>query len=364
VKRLGTSTRLKVDTIKQIARESRTHKVILDIIFDELTTQSKINPALEVNYGYKKKTSMKEYPDIIFQNGAKKYAISIITNVKPNEDSKLAKQLIQRHHYFIEQDMEPIWFIEKKEHSVEVEKNSIVLWDAEITIASKTYEDDKWDSVIEEVAEDIEFFQHFSYPVTMPQLCIDVRSMYYVYANEDKIVIKVQRFLKDKLEKPYRAFLINEGYELPFGDALIMRDEFLLCKPELEEQNRLEFVQRYLTLLAQHHEQQRLKEEERQRQLIEEEERKEIIRKRRLEQTDVYAGSYDENMSYQDLKSLLREKIQLKQKEQMELWYTYMPLVGYKNSYLVWNLVVEHKCKDYSALKSLLNKEYGHKNRF
>jgi hypothetical protein len=47
--------------------------------------------------------------------------------VKPTVDSKLANQISKRHRYFLDQGMEPIWFIEKKEQSIEKDKNATVL---------------------------------------------------------------------------------------------------------------------------------------------------------------------------------------------------------------------------------------------
>ncbi|MCT8139972.1 hypothetical protein H1D32_21080 [Anaerobacillus sp. CMMVII] len=72
--------------------------------------------------------------------------------------------------------------------------------------------------------------------------------MYYIYSNDERIVVKVQRFLKDRAVKPYRAFMLNDGYEIPFADALIINNEFLLSKPELEEKKRGQFSQKYLQL--------------------------------------------------------------------------------------------------------------------
>ncbi|MCT8139973.1 hypothetical protein H1D32_21085 [Anaerobacillus sp. CMMVII] len=49
---------------KQVARETKKHKVIIDIIYDELVVQSKIKPNIEVEYGFKAMPDLNEYPDI------------------------------------------------------------------------------------------------------------------------------------------------------------------------------------------------------------------------------------------------------------------------------------------------------------
>ena len=56
---------------------------------------------------------------------------------------------------------------EKKEQAVEIEKNAIVLWDAELAISSKTEEDRQWDNILAQVINGSEFFNYFNYPFTM-----------------------------------------------------------------------------------------------------------------------------------------------------------------------------------------------------
>jgi hypothetical protein len=213
----------------------------MNIVFDELSTQSKNNPKIAVDYGYKAKSHLKDYPDIWVKINNKEYALSIVTNIKSTMDSKLAEQITKRHQYFLGNGMEPIWFIEKKEQSIEKEKNAIILWDAEISISSKTNEDRKWELLLERMIEDRNFFNYFNYPVSMAKPLIDVRSMYYIYSNEEKIVVKVQRLLKDRDLRPYRSFLLNEGYEISFADALVIKTDFLLSNPEIEELYRNDF---------------------------------------------------------------------------------------------------------------------------
>ncbi len=355
---------------KQTERESKIHKTMVDIVYDELTIQSKIKANIDVNYGYRAKTELKEYPDIWVKIGTKEYALSIVTSISPKEDSKFAKMIIKRHEYFQEQGLEPIWFIEKKEHSIEKEKNSIVLWDAELTISLKTNEDMLWDSFLGDIIQDRSFFRYFNYPVDMDDLPIDVRSMYYIYSNEDGIVVRVQRFLKDRIMKPYRAFLINEGYEIPFADALVLQDGFRLSPPDVEEAQRKGFLLRSQKLMRKHQEQLRIKEEERKQALKKEQENSEILkvqRQKAIEEQRLFLQDLVEHnkmvkhkkISYNDLKVLLKKKINLTQKEQMELWTKIMPKIGYNSTY-IWNLVVENNCRAFAELRDIL--QYSIKN--
>ncbi|MEY2194252.1 hypothetical protein AB7942_16140 [Neobacillus sp. BF23-41] len=45
--------------------------------------------------------------------------------------------MVMKEGYIFEQGMEPIWFIEKEEQSIEMSKIALVLWDAELSISSK-----------------------------------------------------------------------------------------------------------------------------------------------------------------------------------------------------------------------------------
>lgn len=227
---------------KQLERETTNHHAMLAILHDELTNQAKINSMIQLDYGYKAKPELKEYPDIWMKIGEKEYGLSIVTSVTSSMDSKLANQITKRQQYFLEHGMEPIWFIEKEEQSIEMSKNALVLWDAELSISSKTEEDKKWDHMLTELIKDQHFFAYFHYPVSMDPPTVDVRSVCYIYSNVDRTVVKVMRFLKDREVKPYRAFLLNEGFEIPFADALVVKKEILLSQPKVEEENRKEFI--------------------------------------------------------------------------------------------------------------------------
>lgn len=351
---------------RQIERETKIHNTIQAILHDEISNQAKGNPMIKVDYGYRAKPELKEFPDIWVKVADREFALSVITNVNSLVDNKLSNTISKRHQYFLEQGMEPIWFVEKKEQAIEGEKNSIVLWDAELTIAAKTNQDREWDKLLASLMKDKMFFKYFNYPVSMENIAIDVRSMFYIYSNEERIVVKVQRFLKDRLVKPYRAFLIGDGYEIPFADAVLIKNSFLLSNPTLEVQYQNEFIQKFKQLQNEYHEQQRLEEErwqqeeEARRKLMEEKLQQEQERtKKILEQVSKQKlqGNQERTSvsSYDDLKFLLKERIGLTQPQQMELWNKYMPKIGLKNSSLVWELFVKYDCMSFDELRTVLH---------
>ncbi|WP_407272663.1 competence protein CoiA family protein [Radiobacillus sp. PE A8.2] len=331
---------------KQVKRETQQHKVLTDIIYDELSTQSKIDERYEVDYGYRVNTGLKHYPDIIAKIDNNIFAISVVTNVIPLRDSGLVKEIAERHHYYIEQEMKPIWFVEVKELAIEPEKNAIVLWDAENIIAAKTEEDRKWDNFLSNHITDKSFFLPFNYPLNMNNIVIDVKSMYYIYTKDSKIKVKLQRFLTDRTSKPYRAFLLNNGVELEFSKTLQLQRSFTVNNSDTEENKRQEFLTNYENLKQDHEEKQRKEQEEA-------EERKRL-QVERLIKNKTATLEPEEELSYQQLQKLLKEKINLTQKEQNELWNRYMPRIGYKNSAVVWKLTVDNRCVSFDDLRRVL----------
>jgi hypothetical protein len=359
---------------RQIERETKIHNTIQAILLDEISIQAKNNPIIKVDYGYKAKPHLIEYPDIWVKVADRDFALLVVTNVKSIVDSKLSNTISRRHQYFLEQGLEPVWFIEKKEQAIEKEKNSIILWDAELTIAAKTTEDREWDAILATLIKDKMFFQYYNYPLSMDNIAIDVRSMYYIYSNGDRIVVKVQRFLKDRAVKPYRAFLLGDGYEIPFANAVLIKNEFLLSNPELEVRYQNDFIQKFKQLQFAFTEQQRIekerkKQEEEARQKLmqemlqqEQERRKKILeqissQKLQGNQEPIRVSSYD------TLKFLLKERIGLTQRQQMELWTSFMPNIGIKNSSVVWDLFVGHGCKSFDELRTVLQKFISARNK-
>ncbi|WML46695.1 competence protein CoiA family protein [Neobacillus sp. PS3-34] len=351
---------------KQVERETEKHPAMVSIVLDELLIQSRLRTDVQVEHGYKAKPDLLEFPDIWVQVSDKEFAISIVTNVHSSGDERLAKRIVQRHHHFLEHGMQPIWFIENKELVVEKEKHAIVLWDAEAVIALKTEEDLKWEASLSDIATDLSFFDSYNYIPYMKEFKIDVKSMYYIYSIDDRISVKVQRFLSDRDIKPYRSFLLNQGYEIPFADALKVNKEFALSNLLQDELQREDFIKNNEALLKKlveeaarqnQEEEDRLKELKRLKAAKEEriQEIKNLI-KERLQHDKLSYSPHSRTLSYTDLKTQLRARIGLTQSQQMDLWTNYMlRRVGVGNSHLVWDIVEENNVTTYTELKRLLD---------
>lgn len=323
--------------IKQIDREIESHSTLVNIIYNELVVKSKINSSMSVSYGYKSGLNLKEVPDVIVQTNGKIFAISVLTNVGINEDSKLTKQIKNRQESFVNNGLIPIWFIEKKEQSIEKDKNSIIFWDTELTISLKTKQDYKWDVFLGELINDKYFFTYYNYPVTMEELNIDVRSIYYIFEENGNILVSVQRFLKDRMIKPFRSFLLNDGYKISFAEALSIEDEFKLSSSVIEERKRNEFITHYNELLV------------KDREKIKELQQNVINKKQKQPITEI--------MTYVELTHRIKAKMGLSRTEEKELSNKFIPLMGgLKYSKVIWDLIEENNCTSFEELRKALTK--------
>ncbi|WP_214793996.1 MULTISPECIES: competence protein CoiA family protein [unclassified Exiguobacterium] len=228
----------------QIKRESKQHSVIKNFIHDELKVQQKLNKELEVEYGFVAKALEKwrYYPDIIVKNVDKEIAITVLTNVTQNRDEKLASQIIKRNTYFKEKGLIPIWFIENTEQSLDLDRHVIHLWEAELNLAMKTPEDLMWETLLNEITCDQSLFELFDYHHQNTPDSYKVRSLYYIQSKEDSIQFYVRRFIEDRQESPFRAFALNEGYEISLSTALLTTQTLQLSDPQIEMQLRDSFL--------------------------------------------------------------------------------------------------------------------------
>ncbi|WP_214837760.1 competence protein CoiA family protein [Exiguobacterium sp. s36] len=230
---------------KQVERESKQHSVIKNFIYDELKMQQKLKKELEVEYGYLAKGAEKWsfYPDIIVKNIDKEIAITVLTNVTQNRDEKLTNQIIKRNTYFKEKRLIPIWFIENTEQSLDLNRHVIHLWEAELSLAMETPEDLMWEKLLNEMTVDQSLFELFDYHHQNTPGSYKVRSLYYIQSKEDSIQVSVQRFIEDEKTSPFRAFILNKGYEISLSTALLTTQTLQLSDPKIEIQLRDSFLQ-------------------------------------------------------------------------------------------------------------------------
>jgi len=230
---------------KQIKRESRKHSLMKEIIYDELKSQEKLTTDLQVDYGFisKGKEKWKYYPDIVMNNKGKEVAITILTEVTSKQDGKLVKQIQKRNQYFQEKNLEPVWFVENAEQSIDMEHRVIHLWEAELDIAIKTSEDLRWEDTLSTLSLKASLFELFTYHHKHSPASYDIRSLYFVHSTDTNILFTVQRFILDEVDYPYRAFALNDAYQISLSTALQTKETLQLSDPKIEMQQREYFIQ-------------------------------------------------------------------------------------------------------------------------
>jgi len=353
---------------KQVARESENQPAIISMIMDELRQTEKLNQNVKADFGYRAKMDLTEYPDIWLKVKDIEYAISILTDVHPSNDSTLSKLIQKRHEYFIKNGLQPIWFIENKEIAIEKEKNAIVLWDAEAVVSLKTKEDKKWESLLKSFDEDITFFKLFGYQPSINDLKIDVASTYYIHTTNEGTYVRVMRFIKDHQQSPYRAFLLNEGYDMHFSSALVINKEIQLSYNKTEIINRENFVQKYKDLKLQWDEDQiryKLEKNRKEKELIIHQElEKETIENSysekdgpKISNKDTYNLSKSKEFNtYPKFLKELKVHFKINQQQQMRLWKNYVLGKKMKDFDFMVDLVRKSKISTFEEFLSILEK--------
>lgn len=276
---------------KQIKRESIRHSVLVSIVKDELETAAIGRENIEIVEGYRVGRFEKHFPDLYVFIGSREWAITILTDLTESESNAYAKNFRERHNYFLEKGLEPLWLFDKANFATEKNKRSLVMWEIEWLSSVESKEDVQWKESINQYTDRYELFKVLGYPTTDFDKELQVRSIYYISKIEEKNVIRIFRYIDDLVNAPYRGFLIGETSTIPFSQALQIENEsFRLSDPENEMRMRKDFNEEFLK--SQEEIKARLKKIEevelKRKQLLEKErELKEINdRKKRLEEAE------------------------------------------------------------------------------
>lgn len=223
---------------KQVKRESVTHSVIRDVIYDDLRNQQRFKADLNVEHGYhsKAESGWKVVPDLVVKKGDSEFGISILTNVYQKGDDALVKTIRKRNLYFSEKGLNNIWFIEDQELSLDLTHRVMFLWESETLLSSKTAWDHKWDELLNRLSENgiysISEVLNYNEKQT---LHTNVQSLYYVHSTTEGITFTVHRVILDELEPPFRALAVNTGYKMQLTEALIIQEHLRLSDDDFEQ---------------------------------------------------------------------------------------------------------------------------------
>lgn len=320
---------------KQIKRESLRHSILVSIVKDELVTVSIGRENIEIVEGYRVERFEKHFPDLYVCIGSWEWALTVLTDLTESENIAYARNFRERHKYFIEKGLEPLWLIDKANFATEKNKRSLVMWEIEWLSSVESKEDVHWKESIKQYTNRDELFKLLGYPTSNFDKELQVRSIYYISNIDEKNVIRVFRYIDDLVDGPYRGFLIGETSIVPLREALQIENEsFLLINPESERKMRQNFREEFIKFQEEMKARiNRIEEEEARRKklLAKERELKEINdRQRRLEETKAqnqqslennqltyqssWKSSSPTNRAEQDLDNYWREKFKEKRR--------------------------------------------------
>ena len=278
---------------KQTKRESIKHQILVSIVKDELETAAIGRKNIEIVEGYRLDRFTKHFPDLYVCIGSREWAITILTDLTENESTAYAKNFRERHRYFLEKGLEPLWLIDKANFATEKNKRSLVMWEIEWLSSMESKEDVRWKESINQYTDRYKLFKFLGYPTTEFHKELLVKSIYYISKIEEKNVIRVFRYIDDLVNDPYRGFLIGETSTIPFSEALQIENEsFRLSNPEQEMKMREDFKEEFTKSQEEMKaRQKRIEEEElRRKQLLEKErelrERERAERQKRLKEVE------------------------------------------------------------------------------
>lgn len=234
---------------RQKDRETPTHGVVCSFIHAELKGQESIHEGVSVQEGVvsKSKERWTYYPDLILTVHNKEVAISILTNITPQKDTKLIKSIQKQNEYYKKKGLDVIWFVEDREQTLNMHEHVIHLWASEVDLTIETAEDQKWTRFLKTLRKEKQhsIFNVFNYePIN--QMDTKVKSLYYVSAKENHVTFTVNRLILDGKSEPYSGFVLNQGYNMRMSTALSIKDSSLnLSDSNMEEQLRNDFQKQY-----------------------------------------------------------------------------------------------------------------------
>lgn len=232
---------------KQIKRESLRHSILVSIVKDELETAAIGRKHIEIVEGYRVERFEKHFPDLYVCNGSREWAITVLTDLTESESIAYAKNFRERHEYFLDKGLEPLWLIDKANFATEKNKRSLVMWEIEWLSSVESKEDIQWEESIKQYTDRYELLKVLDYPTLDFDKELQVRSIYYISKLEEKNVIRVFRYIDDLANGSYRGFLIGETSTISFSQALHIENEaFQLSDPKKELQMKQELKEEFM----------------------------------------------------------------------------------------------------------------------
>lgn len=213
-------------------------------MYDELEILSRVHSHLTTSYGYLDTNFHDYFPDISLKINDKKYAITIVTNITNSTDVTLAKQIIKQKQYYKSLGYEPLFFIERNQLGIDIDRQSLVLWGTELEALTIQKADNSWKHFLFKLTSINEFNQILNLPNTVTEL--NIKSIMYITPAGEEVAIEVFHVLELPKTSPVKAYFFSDPYKISFSNAFILFDNTLLLSDmEIEKNNQIKYEEKF-----------------------------------------------------------------------------------------------------------------------
>ncbi|MDN7243533.1 competence protein CoiA family protein [Planococcus sp. N028] len=262
---------------KQKKSDSSRHPQILAMMFDELDVLSKVYPHLSNSYGYLNPEFTKFIPDISLKINEHIYAITIVTNITSLTDATKAKNIEKQREYYTALGYDPLFFIERSNLGIDIDKQSLVLWASEKEALTIQNADENWMSFLSNLAPVNELQEVLNLPYTD----LNVKSIMYITPADQEIAIEAFHVVEHPNTSPVKVHFLSKPYKLNFSQAFKLANDILtLANLQIELENQSKYSEKFRQ--AKHIYQEEQKEKEQQVKIDTEHKRKSAEEKSRI----------------------------------------------------------------------------------
>lgn len=270
---------------KQKKNDTPRQPHIVALINDELNVLAKVYPHVTVTPGYLNPDFSKHIPDITLKINDHKYAITVVTNITASTDEAIAKSIQKQKNSYSALEYEPLFFIERNHLGIDIDGQSLVLWDTELQALTRQKADIHWTHFLKQLGE----LEELQAVLRVPKTDLNVKSIMYITPANEAISIEAFHVLEHPNTLPPKAHFFAMPYSLTFAKAFKINDKDLsLADLEIEMNNQSKYAEHFLQ--AKESLERQLREEARLAALEAEENRKKAI-----EQQQAYLKKYSQS---------------------------------------------------------------------
>ncbi|SDH63808.1 Competence protein CoiA-like family protein [Planococcus glaciei] len=215
---------------------------ILAVMKDELEVLSKVYPQITHSNGYLNSDFVTFVPDISLKINEHKYAITIVTNITSSTDISKAKNIKKQREYYTTLGYEALFFIERSNLGIDIDKHSLVLWESEKEALTTQTSDTLWEEFLIQLSpvSDLKLI------LNLPLADLNVKSIIYITPADQAIAIEAFHVLEQHNTTPLKAYFLSMPYTLSFSQAFKMENNILLLADlNNERENQTKYAENF-----------------------------------------------------------------------------------------------------------------------